>query len=782
MRHDGFAFPAFAIGHIVRTVQPTPIEPQKVELVLAQLDALPALAPVVTRILALTKDEAGSMRELAQLVASDPSLAARALAICGKAATGVRSAELTVERAVGLIGFKTIRQVTLASKVMEAFASPRDPADGPGIDRPGFWQHCLAVACAARRIAAALPEGLDAEEAFLLGLLHDIGKLALDCALPKSYARVLRRREESRSALSDAERTVLGIDHTVAGRRLAERWGLPSRLVDCIWLHHHQPEALPPAIAHGRHVQIVQLADVMAREHRIGFSGNDHVPIASRTLAERMGLSEAARVGIIEALAGELEERAAWIGQEETSSREVYVRALLRTSEELSTANASLQDQNQQLHRKMRYFAAMDHLNQVASPRQSPREVCAIGAAALQLVLPADRVAVYCEDAKGAWVSVGLSGNPPQSRIEACPAEVPDATRDVENAMRLAVAGAWISQSGRSVDWLSDRLRSSLGEGSTWLLPILCRREWVGAAIFVATPADVSPLSAESVELAALSNAVGLAVRQAQSQAAAQDLAEDLAEANRRLADIQPELVKIRTLESLAALAAGAAHELNNPLAVISGRAQQLRSVVAAPEVQAGLSMIAEKAQTASDIVTQLMAFADPEPMRPELVNVERILSDLRSELAIAGLLDASRFMLEVQPGCPPVWFDPACLRRLLGELIDNSIEATVQQTRQLAVKANGNLTEDSIVVQVVDNGRGMTPDALGRAFDPFYSHRPAGRGRGLGLSRVQRWLHAGGGTIRIDSEPGRGTRVELRLPTRRESQDSPSVDDETLS
>lgn len=743
-------------------------DPRKVELVLGQLDALPALAPVVTRILSLTQDARGSVRDLAQLVASDPSLTASVLSICARAHQGVRSEGLTAEKAVGLLGFDAIRQITLASKIMEAFSGAREPEREPGLERGDFWRHCLAVACAARRIAAALGGPVDPEEAFLYGLLHDIGKIAFDSALPKSYARVLRRAAEHQIDISDAERHVLGVDHAVAGRRLAERWGLAPALVDVIWLHHHPPEALPATIAAGGHVQIVLLADVLVREHGIGYSGNHRVPVSSRAIAAQMGLSEAARVGIVESLAEELEARAAWIGQEQTTSREVYLRALIRTGEELSAANAQLVERNDRLQRTAQYLSALDELNRTMSPSLAVREVCAIGAASIRNVLSVASVVLFAAEGESRWVELGFSDGRETARLDERPEGVPHDAADRENAVRLAEAGAWIAPAPGGFGWLLERVASDLGDGPFWLLPVVCRRRWVGGVLFSADGETVGRLSGEAAELAALSGAVGLAITHAQARVAARRLADDLADANRRLADIQPDLIRARVLESIVAMAAGAAHELNNPLAVISGRAQVLQKLSADPELLDGLARISAQAQACSDIVTQLMEFARPEAPSPEEVDVGVAISDVVSELDSARLLERGAVRIEVEPGLRKAWFDRAALREIVRELLDNSIEATAPESRFLTVKAASDLTEESIVVHVVDNGRGMTPDVLGRAFDPFFSYRPAGRGRGLGLSRVQRRLHAGGGMIRIASEPGRGTRVEFRVPVRR--------------
>ncbi len=137
-------------------------------------------------------------------------------------------------------------------------------------------------------------------------------------------------------------------------------------------------------------------------------------------------------------------------------------------------------------------------------------------------------------------------------------------------------------------------------------------------------------------------------------------------------------------------------------------------------------------------------------------------------ELGAAGVLEGDALSVSVQSDTPPVVFDRQQLIDLVRELIRNSVEATDPPTRRLAVKAAPDLTEEAVVMVVTDNGCGMTSEVATRAMDPFFSMRPAGRGRGLGLARVHRWLQQGDATIRIESEPGEGTTIELHLPAAR--------------
>ncbi|MBK8268393.1 MAG: HDOD domain-containing protein [Planctomycetes bacterium] len=748
------------------TMAPNSSDPQKAELVLAQLDTLPPLAPIAARILALTDDSKSNAKQIVELVGADPALAARMLSILGRAEHGLRSQSISIENAVKMLGFSAIRQITLALKVMETFGPSRDAdSAGGGFDRSEFWKHCLAVACAARGIASKLVRFGSPDEAFVHGLLHDIGKIALETAMPKTFDRIVQIADRQRADIADIEREMIGVDHAVVGHRLAERWNLPAKLSECIWLHHQHPEGLPASIAAGGHVQIVQLADAMAREQRIGYSGNHRNVVGSRTLAARIGLSEAARQEIAASLVEEIEKRAAWIGAEALNSREVYLRALMQTTEELTSANAELSDRSLRLQREREYFSALQRLNREITPRAGVREVCGIAASVLQDVLRTHQIHVNVATADGRWVEWGSADAIVRTGIEECPAEARFDSIDTVAAVEMTRgAFGWAPPVGSLAKW-AERLRGMLGSGPLWLFPIVREQHWVGGAILAESPARVAALRSETGELEALSAAMGLAIEQVQARAAAVSLSDELAEVNRKLGAVESELLAARNLETVVSLAAGAAHELNNPLAVIAGRAQMLIRREDRPDVREGLEIIARQAHGCSAIVTELMEFArTPEP-RPDAVELRACIDRVASELTGSGLLEEDQLSNEVASDSAKVLFDPAHLEGVFREILRNAIDATDAASRRLCVKQATQSTEDGVVIHVIDNGLGMSANVLDRAMEPFFSERPAGRGRGLGLARVRRWLHEGGGRIQLDSQPGKGTIVELRLP-----------------
>src|SRR6478735_12073244 len=160
---------------------------KRVDLILQQLEGLPTLPAVALRVLEVTGSEDSSAREVVDLIATDPALTARILHLVHRSDLGVRGEVSSIERAVVMLGFDAVRSAVLAVSVFNTFQHT-DPKHPGLFTREEFWKHCVAVACCAELLADAMGKdsGVDRSEAFVCGLLHDLGKVALDAMLPKS--------------------------------------------------------------------------------------------------------------------------------------------------------------------------------------------------------------------------------------------------------------------------------------------------------------------------------------------------------------------------------------------------------------------------------------------------------------------------------------------------------------------------------------------------------------------------------------------------------------------
>jgi HD-like signal output (HDOD) protein len=155
------------------------------ELTLTHLDTLPTLAPIAIKLLQITADDTSSVQELVEALRGDQSLTAKILSIANSAALGASGKITTLDRAVVMLGFQAVRSIVLTVKVFECLSDGKWAGQTRRFDRVEFWKHSLGVAFAARRLAARRRQlGIDPEEAFVAGLLHDLGKVALDAVFP----------------------------------------------------------------------------------------------------------------------------------------------------------------------------------------------------------------------------------------------------------------------------------------------------------------------------------------------------------------------------------------------------------------------------------------------------------------------------------------------------------------------------------------------------------------------------------------------------------------------
>jgi signal transduction histidine kinase len=221
-------------------------------------------------------------------------------------------------------------------------------------------------------------------------------------------------------------------------------------------------------------------------------------------------------------------------------------------------------------------------------------------------------------------------------------------------------------------------------------------------------------------------------------------------------------------LDALAEFAAGAGHELNNPLAVIVGRAQLLLGRETDPAAIRSLRAILTQAQRAHRILRDLMYVARPPEPRPRFCQPEEIIRTCLRDLKDCSDDRGVRLLAETRAPEAKVWADPDVLRHLADVLLRNALEATpqggtIQIVATTTAPAPGSSPALSWTVQ--DNGRGISAVEGAHVFDPFYCGRQAGRGLGLGLPRAARALAQAGGEIRWHAGPGQGTIFQVHLP-----------------
>jgi putative nucleotidyltransferase with HDIG domain len=741
---------------------PDPVREKRVELILQQLEELPTLPAVALRVLEVTASEDSSAKEVVHLISSDVALASRILQLVHRADAGVSGEVHSIERAVILLGFDAVRSAVLAISVFETFAGQQGRK--PNHFRiEEFWKHSVAVACCAELLAEELTAAMgkeanvNASEAMVCGLLHDLGKVALDAALPKSFDKVVEATELLRGNIADLERTIIGLDHMVVGKRLAEQWGLPATIRDCIWLHGQLPASLPATVRNPRLVNLVTLADVLVREQHLGFSGNFAFTLARQPLIDAVGLPAGAVERVLQRLVEAIEPRARALGLGQASTGELYQHALAQANRELGRMSGQLASKNRRLAVRAKFFDALSNFQSELRPDAPPQMVLhAIGQTGVA-VLSATSAAVFSIIPGQSYAEVILcdgQGDVFEQTVIDCPGGV---------AKPVGGDGPVLA-AGNELEWLLSAVSPRLGEDQRFWICLEAEGICIGGVAWGARTGEAQRLSPQVQELMALANGWSLTLRTSQIREEARLLSEQLAEANRRLHDAQNEIVRGKTMITVGEMAAGAAHELNNPLAVISGRSQLLASQLTEPKLKQAAKTICDQAHIITNIITELMAFAKPVPPKvvecelPELI--DRALHEAKS------ITDPADRTIEVtMTDMPCVIVDPQQVTAALTEILSNAIQATSERQGHVTIHAAYDAYSSRVALTVADNGCGMDDETLKRAFDPFFSSKPAGRRRGMGLAKALRWIESSGGTMRLESRLGKGTRGSILLP-----------------
>jgi signal transduction histidine kinase len=243
-------------------------------------------------------------------------------------------------------------------------------------------------------------------------------------------------------------------------------------------------------------------------------------------------------------------------------------------------------------------------------------------------------------------------------------------------------------------------------------------------------------------------------------------LADDLDQLHRALEEQHAgEAQRLQTLKlhAMAEFAAGAGHEINNPLAVISGQAQYLLSHEPEPERQRALQAIITQAQRIYQILSDLMQFARPPHPQKQPIDLPSLMREVAASLSDLAAQRRVRLVCPEPPSSVPLWADLRQLRTALTCLLRNAIEAAPADGwagLRLEMPAS-----DRLEVVVEDSGTGPAPAQREHLFDPFFSGREAGRGRGLGLPTAWRLAREHGGDVAFADLPSGPTRFVLSLP-----------------
>jgi Predicted signal transduction protein len=237
---------------------------------MAQLPSLPA---VVSHLIKVVSSPETSAEDAAEIIEKDPALTTRVLRLANSAFYGIPRSVSSVQSAVVILGFNSIKSLVLSASVMQMF--PHNDTKNI-LDRVRFWKHSIICAVVAKTIAQSVMNTvfLDPQSAFCAGIMHDIGKLIFELFSPREYAIICGVSREKNAPLFLVESAAMGMNHADVGRILSDKWGLPLDLEQTM-VYHHDPKSAQKIT---ELVAVVHLADIITHRFDCGLWDKEALP------------------------------------------------------------------------------------------------------------------------------------------------------------------------------------------------------------------------------------------------------------------------------------------------------------------------------------------------------------------------------------------------------------------------------------------------------------------------------------------------------------------------
>ncbi len=745
-----------------------PTVPDQVELVIHRLDSLSILPSVALQCFPKLLKPQWSPSDLAEIVESNPVLSARILSLMHEHGLRTAAENALVSPALEQLPAHLVRDALLSVKLYPGLGRDDDRA----LFRKQLVVHCLAVACCAEDIAGIASYQIDSQLAYTAGLLHDIGKLALDEAMPRSFAGIIEQAKSEQASTCTIAQKHLGTDHTLLGKRLATKWHLPNQIMLAIWLHHSNTNVISEHIPQARIAQIVQLADLVARQCNIGQSGSYNPTDSADAIASSLAIGTERLKQIRGKLAEKVKQKSGVLGLDLPNAANNYCNTVHTAAVRLAQEQSKLSLENRQLQTASSHLGfATDFLLSI-NPFAEPIDIADNLAVRWQEFYQTGLVCLYLAAPAEAQLLKAVVVQGPSQTKTVClnvPAEVPVIPQAIANSFAIVDAQA-------HTDWLFEQLDVDFDLSRTKLVPLLSNGKAIGGIVFeFRYPAQEELLEENFKTTTSIAGAVlGMALAAVSQQQFAEQFAQLLTgpvdmrpqtTTETPLKQAQAEIFAAAPLIAWAEMAGGAAHELNNPLSVISGRAQILAKSETDPEKNQMLQQIRENAGRLSAIIDDLMAFAEPPQPRPVPTDIKQMLDEAAQLTAQKQNTEQLDIQTDIDEGLENALVDSAQIVSAIANIFSNSLESYNEGVGPIKVDAISEASGDFVKLKISDSGRGMDAETLQKATQPFFSAKPAGRKRGMGLAHAQRIIQLNNGSLEITSRPGEGTTVTILLP-----------------
>ena len=685
---------------------------------------LPAMPQILLKLIEQCQSEEVGMAALAELIGKDPGMTGKILGVANSSAYHRSGRKVGLEHSLTALGTDMIKTLVISESVFQVF---NNFSHSNSTDLRGFWHHSLSAALLAREIAGRMNYP-HIEEAYLAGLLHDVGRLALLATAPKEYTlNFLARDDENLCAF---EQRTLNITHSEAGAWLVERWNLDSFLADSV-LYHHEPaarlESTHPLI------RIVLLA------HLLSVHGEDDPSV--KAAANLCGIDGTDLLQISSGAISQVKKSADYLGIDLSGIDQILPPPEL-------VPIAPLQDPiHRQLSDEVRNLVLSSEVGRSFSHQKEDAGLLEAVARSARILFDFEDVVILLMNCTGKAL-VGVPVGEYRQRMNEFSIALINGGVVAEAARQRQLA--FVGHDGNPFGIAEDQLLRVLGTRALVCIPLSSGLRCLGVIIGGVASGQVAGLQPRARLLKSFGEQTALALEAAlrDSGAAtrqAASIAEEYREASRRVA-----------------------HEVNNPLSIIKNYLSVLDSKLENKEPVVGeMTILNEEIDRVGQIIKGL---ADLKPAVQEGgAEVNRIVRDVVRLFRDTEFVPDTLQIVAQTPDQPSEIEGSAdALKQILVNLVKNAIEA-MPSGGEIRIENSGHVNRDGLLyveILVRDNGPGIAPEIMAKLFSPVRSTK-GGMHQGLGLSIVHGLIKKSQGLITCRSGL-KGTAFEILLPVKK--------------
>ena len=701
---------------------------------------LPSLPHILLKLIETCNREESTVKDISQIINKDSSLSAKVIKMVNSAYYGLSQRVPSIEQALVLLGIDAVKNICICASVNQAFSNIKKDSL---FDLKVFWKHSLMCATIAQLIAkkALYPSP---DEAFLSGLLHDIGRLVLWVNLPEEYADILKSSKDQPELILAGEARH-GATHCEVGAWLINRWDLQSFMADAVLYHHESVDRIHNALPL---VKIIYVAN---------------------TLCPETDKEEPVKFGIAESIFRfEIPEAQGIIHQAEEEVREIALSLDIDIAPKgvPDRAVSGKGDEKQEdLREGIRDFSLLLGTLQNLLEAQDENAILKIVHQGLQVLFDIrDAFFFQYDSERNILANRGITPNEQNKLINEV--VIPFQKRKSLLVHSLLQGEPFDSCSGSvkvGPTIIDQQLIRLIGSDGIMCLPMVAHNQYVGVLVFGTDKIVVSLFSKQIKLMMMFAKQAALALH------------------TNGLRERQAKLILSERLTASSAIARKVFHEVNTPLSIIKNYIKVLnRNLVEGYSGRKELRFINGEVDRISKLIGELSDFSEPKIQTTGQVDINALLSELIRILQESHMIESNiKIHQKLDPSLPLINMDKNRLKQIFINLIKNAVEAMPRggnihlSTRFTSnnLTTGMNLDKDFdyeyLAITIRDDGPGVPENLESRLFEPFITSKGAGHA-GLGLSIVYNTVKELNGTITYSSDPPNGTRFKVVFPVSR--------------